>query len=207
MTSAPECVVAAAAQECRGPSARFAIGTGGSDRGRHPWGSCHAAALGQPQPASPGEGAGGARVHGEPACCGEPVARFAIQLPEQPQDPRGQQPPGPRCAVRSHQCDGEGSACGREPAISVDTKKKELVRDFKNAVVNCVPRVSPSRCGPSLQDPGTGKVAPYGVYDIAANHGWVSVGVDADTAPSPSRASAAGGRSSARFAIPRLVAW
>jgi hypothetical protein len=50
--------------------------------------------------------------------------------------------------------------------------------------------------------PELGKVAPYGVYDISANHGWVSVGIDADTGALQSRASDAGGRSWARRAIP-----
>ena len=69
-----------------------------------------------------------------------------------------------------------------EPVVSVDTKKKELVGDFKNGVVNCVPRVSPKPVRVhDFKIPELGKVAPYGVYDIAANHGWVSVGVDADT--------------------------
>ena len=45
-----------------------------------------------------------------------------------------------------------------------------------------------------IQTPELGRVAPYGVYDIAANHGWVSVGIDADTGPSPSRASGGGGK-------------
>jgi hypothetical protein len=45
--------------------------------------------------------------------------------------------------------------------------------------------------------PELGKVAPYGVYDIAANHGWVSVGIDADTGAFPSRAFGGGGTGSA----------
>ena len=69
-----------------------------------------------------------------------------------------------------------------EPAISVDTKKKELVGDFKNNGRELRPkgRPEPVRVH-DFQIPELGKVAPYGVYDIAANHGWVSVGIDADT--------------------------
>ena len=70
-----------------------------------------------------------------------------------------------------------------EPAISVDTKKKELVGDFKNPGRELRPKGRPEPV--RVHDfalPGLGKVAPDGVYDLAANAGWVSVGLDADTA-------------------------
>jgi hypothetical protein len=73
-------------------------------------------------------------------------------------------------------------ACG-EPAISVDTKKKELVGDFKNAGREWHPQGSPPQV--RVHDfiiPELGRAVPYGVYDIADNTGWVSVGVDHDTA-------------------------
>ena len=70
-----------------------------------------------------------------------------------------------------------------QPAISVDTKKKELVGDFKNSGRELRPQGQPEAVRVhDFKIPELGKVAPYGVYDIAANHGWVSVGVDADTA-------------------------
>jgi hypothetical protein len=70
-----------------------------------------------------------------------------------------------------------------EPAISVDTKKKELVGDFKNNGRELRPKGQPEPVRVhDFKIPELGKVAPYGVYDIAANHGWVSVGIDADTA-------------------------
>ncbi len=69
-----------------------------------------------------------------------------------------------------------------EPAISVDTKKKELVGDFKNHGRELRPQGNPEPVRVhDFKIPELGKVAPYGVYDIAANHGWVSVGIDADT--------------------------
>lgn len=69
-----------------------------------------------------------------------------------------------------------------EPAISVDTKKKELVGDFKNNGRELRRRGDPEPVRVhDFKIPELGKVAPYGVYDIAANHGWVSVGIDADT--------------------------
>jgi transposase len=70
-----------------------------------------------------------------------------------------------------------------EPAISVDTKKKELVGDFKNAGREWRPRGSPEPV--RVHDfiiPELGRAVPYGVYDIAENAGWVSVGIDHDTA-------------------------
>jgi hypothetical protein len=69
-----------------------------------------------------------------------------------------------------------------EPAISVDTKKKELVGDFKNHGRELRPQGDPEPVRVhDFKIPELGKVAPYGVYDIAANHGWVSVGISADT--------------------------
>jgi hypothetical protein len=69
-----------------------------------------------------------------------------------------------------------------QPAISVDTKKKELVGDFKNAGRELHRKGQPEPV--RVHDfpiEGLGKAAPYGVYDIAANHGWVNLGIDADT--------------------------
>ena len=70
-----------------------------------------------------------------------------------------------------------------QPVISVDTKKKELVGDFKNSGREWRPKGLPRRV--RVHDfiiPENGKVAPYGVYDLARNEGWVSVGIDHDTA-------------------------
>jgi hypothetical protein len=70
-----------------------------------------------------------------------------------------------------------------EPAISVDTKKKELVGDFKNGGREYHPKGEPEPV--RVHDfiiPELGRAAPYGVYDIADNAGWVSVGIDHDTA-------------------------
>ena len=76
-----------------------------------------------------------------------------------------------------------------EPAISVDTKKKELVGDFRNPGRELRPRGDPEPVRVhDFKIPELGKVAPYGVYDIAANQGWVNVGIDADTAGSAARA-------------------
>jgi Rhodopirellula transposase DDE domain len=70
-----------------------------------------------------------------------------------------------------------------EPAISVDTKKKELVGDFKNGGREWRPKGAPEEV--RVHDfviPELGRAVPYGVYDITDNVGWVSVGIDHDTA-------------------------
>jgi len=69
------------------------------------------------------------------------------------------------------------------PTVSVDTKKKELVGDFKNAGREWQPQGRPERVRVhDFLDKQLGKAIPYGVYDIANNQGWVSVGIDHDTA-------------------------
>ena len=70
-----------------------------------------------------------------------------------------------------------------QPVISVDTKKKELVGDFKNAGREWRPQGDPEKVrSHDFIDKELGKVAPYGVYDLTRNDGWVSVGIDHDTA-------------------------
>jgi len=70
-----------------------------------------------------------------------------------------------------------------QPVISVDTKKKELVGDFKNAGREWCPQGQPEavRVHDFLIEE-LGRAVPYGIYDLAANAGWVSVGIDHDTA-------------------------
>jgi hypothetical protein len=78
--------------------------------------------------------------------------------------------------VRRFQSDGQ-------PVISVDTKKKELVGDFKNPGKQWRPKKNPQPV--RVHDfliPQKGKAIPYGVYDLTRNAGWVSVGIDHDTA-------------------------
>lgn len=70
-----------------------------------------------------------------------------------------------------------------QPVISVDTKKKELVGDFANAGQEWQPEGEPPRVNVhDFPDPEMPKAVPYGVYDLAANEGWVNVGDDGDTA-------------------------
>jgi hypothetical protein len=68
------------------------------------------------------------------------------------------------------------------PVVSVDTKKKELVGDYKNNGQEWLPQGRPERVQVhDFPDPKVGKAIPYGIYDVAANTGWVSVGQDHDT--------------------------
>jgi hypothetical protein len=70
-----------------------------------------------------------------------------------------------------------------QPAISVDTKKKELVGDFKNGGQEWRPQGTPEEVRVhDFLDKKLGKAIPYGVYDILNNQAWVSVGIDHDTA-------------------------
>ena len=82
--------------------------------------------------------------------------------------------------------------CG-QPVISVDTKKKELVGDFRNAGRQWRPKGCPEQVRVhDFKDKELGKAIPYGVYDMLNNQGWVSVGIDHDTA---------------RFAAHSILSW
>jgi len=81
----------------------------------------------------------------------------------------------------------------RQPVISVDTKKKELVGEFKNAGQEWHPQGEPEKVNVhDFPDPELGKAIPYGVYDLASNEGWVNVGITHDTA---------------RFAVASIQRW
>ena len=70
-----------------------------------------------------------------------------------------------------------------QPKISVDTKKKELIGEYKNAGKEFQKKSQPVKVNThDFPDKRLGKVAPYGIYDIGKNKGWVSVGISADTA-------------------------
>ena len=71
----------------------------------------------------------------------------------------------------------------RQPVISVDTKKKELIGEYANGGREWHPEGEPTRVGVhDFVDPEVGRAIPYGIYDIANDEGWVSVGDTADTA-------------------------
>lgn len=71
----------------------------------------------------------------------------------------------------------------QRPVISIDTKKKELVGNFQNRGQEWEPRGEPVEVNVhDFPDKTLGKAIPYGIYDLSENQGWVSVGIDHDTA-------------------------
>ena len=75
------------------------------------------------------------------------------------------------------------AAAAGQPVISVDTKKKELIGNFKNTGSDYRQKGAPQRVNVhDFADKELGKAVPYGVYDVSANEGWVSVGITSDTA-------------------------
>lgn len=79
-------------------------------------------------------------------------------------------------AVNCHQAQGQ-------PAVSIDAKKKELIGTFANKGREWQPKGHPEQANVyDFVDQELGKVTPYGIYDLAHNEGWVSVGIDHDTA-------------------------
>ncbi|MFE5655607.1 ISAzo13 family transposase [Streptomyces sp. NPDC056517] len=113
-----------------------------------------------------------------------PVAGGGVQPPGQRQDPRRQPASRPGCPVPLHQRRAKEHMEAGDPVISVDTKKKELVGQYKNGGREWHPKGLPAqvRTHDFLDRQGPGKAIPYGIYDVAANTGWVSVGTDHDTA-------------------------
>ena len=76
-----------------------------------------------------------------------------------------------------------GALAAKEPVISVDTKKKELVGEFKNGGREWAPKGEPIEVNThDFPSHARGHARPYGIYDVALNEGWVSVGVSSDTA-------------------------
>jgi hypothetical protein len=77
----------------------------------------------------------------------------------------------------------QAALCAGQPVISVDTKKKELVGHYKNGGKQWRPQGEPELVNVhDFVDKELGRANPYGVYDVASNLGWVSVGTDHDTA-------------------------
>ncbi len=87
--------------------------------------------------------------------------------------------------------------------ISVDTKKKELIGNFKNGGTDYRPKGKPRRVNVhDFEDKKLGKVVPYGVHDVTANAGFVSVGITSDTAEFALQSIAAGANAWGGSAIP-----
>ena len=95
-----------------------------------------------------------------------------------------------------------------QPVVSVDTKKKELVGDFKNGGREWQPMSVPEEVRVhDFQDKELGKAIPYGVYDITNNQGWVSVGIDHDTAQFAARSIRRWWEEMGAARFPRAGSW
>ena len=95
----------------------------------------------------------------------------------------GKQHPGRDGQFRYISAQIEEHRAAGDPVVSVDTKKKENVGNFKNGGQEWRPAGDPVKVSDhDFPDKELGKAIPYGVYDVAANTGWVSVGTDHDTA-------------------------
>ncbi len=113
----------------------------------------------------------------------DPGVLKALDALVEPHDQRRGHASGSQCAVRAHQHDGHAASATRSAGIAVDTKKKELVGPFKNGGREWQPKGEPEEVDrhdfPDLQ---LGKVISSGVVDLSQNEGWVSVGIDHETA-------------------------
>jgi Rhodopirellula transposase DDE domain len=95
----------------------------------------------------------------------------------------GKQHPDRDAQFRHIDAVARAAVAAGQPVISVDTKKKELVGEFKNQGREWRPKGEPELVRVhDFKDKELGKAIPYGVYDIGANKGWVNVGIDHDTA-------------------------
>src|SRR5450756_495240 len=96
---------------------------------------------------------------------------------------QGRQHPDRDAQFRYLADQAEAHLADGQPVVSVDSKKKELIGEFKNAGRDYRPAGSPVPVNVhDFLDPALGKAIPYGVYDLGADSGWVSVGCDHDTA-------------------------
>ena len=117
----------------------------------------------------------------------ETVRQLLLQLDYRPQGARksreGSDHPDRNAQFEQINSEAKSFQAAGQPVISVDTKKKELVGDFANRGREWRPSGEPELVRVhDFPDKELGKVSPYGVYDLAANVGWVNVGIDHDTA-------------------------
>ncbi len=130
------------------------------------------------------------------------LREMGYQPASQPQD-AGRRPHIDRDAQFHYINDAVKAALApSEPTISVDTKKKELVGDFKNAGREWRPKGKPIRSMCTTSRSKLGRAVPYGVYDIAANSAGSASGSTTIPRASPSTPSAAGGRTIGRERYP-----
>ena len=106
---------------------------------------------------------------------------YSLQAPAKENE--GRQHPDRDGQFRHLNAQVEAHLAAGEPVVSVDTKKKEVVGNLRNGGREWQPAKTPVRVDVhDFPDPEVGKAVPYGVYDIGANEGFVTVGSDGDTA-------------------------
>ena len=141
------------------------------------------AALGFQEPGEAGRGAARHGTHGLGQYGGPPSASPRLQPSGQCQGQRGAGPSGPGAQFDYINARVLEFQAADQPVISVDTKKKELIGNYKNAGTEWRPEGHPRRVNVhDFENKELGKAIPYGVYDVADNSGWVSIGVTHDTA-------------------------
>src|ERR1700738_3431905 len=146
-------------------------------------GSGIAVAVDLQERAPAGAGTAGAGPPSEPHPGGRTAQCGGLKPASQPQDQEGRQPPDRDAQFSRINTQVAAALAEKQPVISVDTKKKELVGAFRNNGREYRPQGNPEAV--RVHDfliKELGRAVPYGVYDLAANCGWVSVGVDHDTA-------------------------
>lgn len=132
-------------------------------------------------------GHGGIRAVARAASVSETTVRkgvYELEAGEGPLTVEGRQHPGREAQFRYINDQAKDHISAGDPVISVDSKKKDLVGQYKNAGREWQPAGDPVQVKTHdfLDREGPGKAIPYGIYDIAANTGWVRVGTDHDTA-------------------------
>ena len=139
--------------------------------------------MGEQEPASSGAGAGGQGFRVSHKLVGRLLAQLGYSLQANRKTREGGQPSRSRRAVRAHQRAGQRRSGGGQPVDLGRYEEEGTGRRLqeRRARVAAQGRPEPVRVH-DFVDPELGKAIPYGVYDIAANAGWVSVGIDHDTA-------------------------
>ena len=133
------------------------------------------------EPQAIGTGTGRTRAPHQPCFCGHPAQGIRIRLARQSKDAEGIDHPDRDAQFQYIQEKTLQALDAGQPVISVDTKKKELVGNYKNAGQEWRPQGEPEAVQVyDFVDTELGRTNPYGAYDLAQNAGWVSVGMCAN---------------------------
>ena len=174
-------------------------GAGAAGRAGHAGGSGIAAAVDLQERAEAGGGAAGAGAPVSHRMVAELLRTLEYSLQANRKVLEGSQHPDRNAQFEYLNAQVQAQLAAGDPAISVDAKKKELVGPFKNGGRELRPKGHPEPVRVhDFVDKELGRATPYGVYDLAQNQGWVTVGIDHDTAAFAVASIDAGGRRWAR---------